>query len=153
MASTIQLGSKILEEHEAVKSKIGHTLIGIGNLSNIALLIIGCVGAAGILPGSTMGWLALGLGGGSFALNLAAGKLKKRKITLVLAAISVLLPVILGSLGAAGILSGTQIGWGLITVPLTFFAIAAPLICCGCCCTCCAAGIAAFETSQEGNGV
>lgn len=97
-----------------------------------------------------MGWLAVGLGSGTFALTLAAGKLKERKITLVLTAVFALLPVVLGSLGAAGILSGTQIGWGLIAVPLALLAIALPLSCCGFCCACC---IAVAAASQEGNGV
>ena len=83
---------------------------GVAGLSILALIIIGCVGAAGILPGSTMGWSAIGLGGGGLLFNLASGKLKERKITLLVTALLfTLLPIVLGALGVTGILSGARL--------------------------------------------
>lgn len=107
-------------------------------LSGVALFVIGCLGAAGILPGSTVGWVAIGLGAGTLILNLAQGKLKDRKITLILAALGAVLPITLGALGVTGVLSGTQLGYGIIIAP--FVTIGAGLFtgcCVGCGIACC----------------
>jgi hypothetical protein len=95
--------------------------------ASLALFVIGCIGAAGILPSSTMGWSAIGLGGAGFLLHITTeDKWKERKMTLLIGTAISLLPVVLGALGVTGILSGIQVGWGLIGIPLT----TAPIICC-----------------------
>lgn len=102
----------------------------ISNAAGAALFIIACIGAAGILPGSTMGWAAVGLGGGMLAFNLAAGNLKNRKTQVITIALLAISYITVGGLGAAGILSGTQVGWGVIGSALAV----GPIMCyVGCC--------------------
>ncbi|MCC5833081.1 MAG: hypothetical protein JJU12_08605 [Chlamydiales bacterium] len=117
---------KMQAEQQALTTTRGGIFDGLSKVTSFALLIIACVGAAGILPGSTMGWLAIGLGGGAFALSLAAGKLKDRKITLLIGALFALIPIVVGSLGVTGILSGVQVGWGILAPNLA----AIPIGCC-----------------------
>ena len=102
------------------------TLCGAGLIS-VALFIIGCIGAAGAFPPASMGWVTIGLAGGSFALYLAAGNLKDRKFDVIVLALMTAAYVTVGALGAAGILSVTQVGWGIIGTMLA----AIPLKCIG----------------------
>jgi len=102
---------------------------GLSTLAGMALFIIGCIGAAGAFPGSSIGWVAVGLGGGGFALSLAAGNLKKRKLDLIPAAIIAAIVVTIGALGGAGVLSATQVGWGIVGTTLA----AGPIFCCFSC--------------------
>lgn len=97
----------------------------LAGITGAALFILGSIGAAGILPGSIMGWVAVGLGGGAFALSLAGGNLKKRKFELIVTGLMVASIVTVGGLGAAGILSGTQVGCGIFGTVLASM----PLIC------------------------
>jgi hypothetical protein len=127
--------SKLAKEAEVTRTTRGHIFNGMSKLTGVALFIIACIGAAGILPGSTMGWIAIGLGGGSFALKLAAGQLKDKKITLLLTALLTLFPIVIGGLGVAGIFSGVQIGWILIVPTIATIPI-------GCCVGCCVGYIA-----------
>ncbi len=90
-------------------------LNGIRGVTAVALFVIGCIGAAGVFPGSTIGWTTIGLGGGAFALTLA---MRCRKFFLIIATTAFASFVTLGALGAAGILSGTQIGWGVVGTSL-----------------------------------
>lgn len=102
---------------------------GLAGLSSFALFIIACIGAAGILPGSTMGWLAVGLGGGSFIATLVSES-EHKKVQLLIETILAITFVTLGSLGVSGILSAQQVGWGITGGYLPFIAIAIPISCC-----------------------
>ncbi|MFZ0565168.1 MAG: hypothetical protein WAM28_03185 [Chlamydiales bacterium] len=118
-----KLQAKLQVEKQALTTTRGRIFDGLGKVTESALFIIACIGAAGILPGSTMGWVAIGLGGGSFALNLAAGKLKDRKINLLIGALSAIIPIVIGSLGVTGVLSGVQVGWGTLAPNLAGISI------------------------------
>jgi hypothetical protein len=107
---------------------------GMSMLSSLALFIIGCIGAAGILPGSTMGWLVIGLGSGSFLLQLAGGRLQERKGALLVVAVITLVFIILAALGVAGILSGAQVGWGVVGTCLVPAGVACVATCGALCC-------------------
>lgn len=71
-------------------------------------------GRLGVFPGSSIGWVTLGLGGGTFALSLAAGKLKDHKYHLVIGGLQAVTLIVIGALGCGGILSTSQVGWGII---------------------------------------
>ena len=102
------------------------TLCG-ASLISTALFIIGCMGAAGAFPPASMGWVTIGLAGGSFALYLAAGGLKDRKFEVILMALMTAAIVTVGALGAAGVLSVNQVGWGIVGTNLA----ALPISCIG----------------------
>ena len=85
----------------------------------VAFLIIGAVRAAGLLPSSTVGWTAVGLGVSLFAFNAARGNLPKRRVELIAEAVFTAVIVIIGALGGLGILSAPQVGGGIIAVALT----------------------------------
>lgn len=89
-------------------------------IAGIALFIIGCVGAAGAFPGSAIGWVTVGLAGGRFALQLAMGNFKQRKIDLIVSGLLAAVLVTVGTLGGMGVLSATQVGWGIIGTALAF---------------------------------
>lgn len=89
--------------------------IGLGAITGVALFIIACVGAAGHLPASTLGWASIGLGGGMVVSNLTAGNLKHRdKILAVIQILGLASIFALGSLGVTGVLNAQQLGYGLI---------------------------------------
>jgi hypothetical protein len=87
-------------------------------IASMALFIIGCVGAAGAFPGSAIGWTTVGLAGGGFALSIAAGNFKLRKFDLIISGLMTAALVTIGAFGGAGILSATQVGWGIIGTSL-----------------------------------
>jgi len=89
-------------------------LFTVSVVSGLALFIIACLGMSGALPASTVGWCAVGIGGGTFLLRLANGDLKKRKCDVVVDILCTATLVILGSLGSAGVLSAYQLGSGII---------------------------------------
>jgi hypothetical protein len=91
-----------------------YATVGVSVIASCALFIIGCIGAAGILPGSLIGWTAVGLGGAGFLLSLSLGNFEKRKVELITGALLAAVYVTVGALGATGILSATQVGWGII---------------------------------------
>jgi hypothetical protein len=88
-------------------------------ITGAALFIIGCIGAAGAFPGSSIGWVTVGLAGGTFILtNLASNKFKERKFELISSALITAILVTVGVLGGVGILSSTQVGWGIVGTTL-----------------------------------
>ena len=90
-------------------------IMSLDTIMSSALFIIGCVGAAGAFPGSTIGWVTVGLGGGGFALSLAHGNFKKRKYDVIVRAFQTAFLVTVGALGGgAGILSAIQVGWAIV---------------------------------------
>jgi hypothetical protein len=91
---------------------------GVAFITSLALFIIGCVGAAGAFPGSTIGWVTVALAGGGFVLNLALGNFKQRKFELILGGLLVAALIPVGVLGGVGILSATQVGWGILGTSL-----------------------------------
>lgn len=96
-------------------------------IASIALFIIGCVGAAGAFPGPAIGWVAVGVAGGRFILNLTLGNFEKRKFELISEALVAAVILIIGVLGGIGILSVTQAGWGIVGASL----VAIPVLCSG----------------------
>ena len=88
-------------------------------ITSISLFIIGCIGAAGAFPGSSIGWVTVGLAGGTFILtNLASNKFKERIFELISSALITAILVTVGVLGGVGILSSTQVGWGIVGTSL-----------------------------------
>lgn len=92
-------------------------------LTSLAILIIGSLGMAGILPGSTAGWTILGTAAGGCALRFCLGNLSERRFYLITCTLVAMTFVVLGALGGAGILSATQMGWGIVGT-----SIASPII-------------------------
>ncbi|MBS0623130.1 MAG: hypothetical protein JSS62_00745 [Verrucomicrobia bacterium] len=106
-------GSK--EELSNASLMCSRASIGLGAITGVALFIIACVGAAGHLSPSTLGWASIGLGGGMVVSNLTAGNLKYRdKILTALHILSLASIFALGSLGVTGVLSAQHLGYGLI---------------------------------------
>lgn len=94
-------------------------------LSNVVLLavfIIGCAGAAQVIPGSAMGWSVVGLGGGYMAVKILAGNIKSRAVDLISSSIVAVAIIVFGTLGCIGVLTNAQMGYALIgSVVLTVF--------------------------------
>jgi hypothetical protein len=88
---------------------------GISVITGLVLFVIGSMGAAGVFPGHATGWLAIGLGGTSYVFLLAAGRsLKERKFELIASGFITLGMIAMGILGTTGIISTTQVGWGIV---------------------------------------
>ena len=100
-------------------------------ISVLALSVIACIGAGGVLPGLTIGGTILGLAGVVLLCTAIRSPMQSRNITAVHVAL-MLLPIVLGSLGVAGILSGVQVGLGMLIVGFLLLSIA----CCACCNSC-----------------
>jgi hypothetical protein len=75
----------------------------IQNISYAALFIIGCVAAAGAMPMTTAGWLAVGFGSAALISNLAAGGLKDRKCMAIIGTLTAASIILVGALGVAGL--------------------------------------------------
>lgn len=90
------------------------TMVALTVITAFSLYIIGCVGVSGALSGSTMGWITVGLGGQIVAVNLVYGNLKTHKFHSIGLGLMASALVTVGALGAAGILSATQVGWGMV---------------------------------------
>lgn len=87
--------------------------------NGITFLVVACLAAAGSYSGIGLGFYTLGFAACGYLIKLSFGNLSERKfyvlgITLVAAAF---IPI--GALGGAGILSGAQVGWGMIGISLT----------------------------------
>jgi len=113
---------------EAYDKLLGNTTQGskVANLlSNIVLLavfIIGCAGAAQVIPGFAMGWSIVGLGGGYIAIKILGGNIKSRTVDLISSSIVAAAIIAFGALGCIGILTNAQMGYALIgSVVLTAF--------------------------------
>ncbi len=65
----------------------------------LAILIIGCLGAAGVIPGSQMGWITMGLAASGGVIFCCAGTLRHRKIELLHVTLATAAFVTLGVLG------------------------------------------------------
>ncbi len=84
----------------------------------MAVFVIGCVGAAQLIPAAEMGWTIVGLGGAYSALKLLACRLGSRKIDLLWSVLTNAVVVSFGALTALGILTTGQAGYALIGVSL-----------------------------------
>lgn len=122
--------------------KISNYLV---NIICLAGLIIGSIGVAGLLPGSTMGYCAIGLGIGFLASKLISDQTRGECGKIVLAVVLALIPIILGSLGATGVLSATQVGWGLVGTALVGIGVTVII---RCCCDCCMGCMIGFQQAQ-----
>lgn len=94
-----------------------------GSVFGLALFIIGCIGASGgFAAAPAIGGAAIGLSVVGFALTLAQGNFKKRTFELVLSGLMAAAFITVGALGAAGVLTATQVGWGIVgTILCTMF--------------------------------
>jgi hypothetical protein len=87
----------------------------------LALLIIGSVGAAGVFPGTTtIGWVTLGLASALSLFSIALFKSDKANAVTILSGVAL---IIIGALGGTGILSPTQVGWGLVGTCITHLVV------------------------------
>ncbi len=81
---------------------------GVKRIAEVALFVVSLIGMFSAFSDVTMGYLALGLGGGAFFFNMTTGKLKER-MEGSLFRLSILwtlaVPITLGGLGVAGYLS------------------------------------------------
>lgn len=112
---TVRMFEEAADMQEAMEeSPLRSALNKTSQLMGLALFIISCLGAAGVLPSSTTGWVAIGLGGGMLVCNYAFGKFKERPLSLATSTLACLLPIIIGTLGVTGVLIGRQVGAGLL---------------------------------------
>lgn len=132
MATQIDAGQMLemqKDQFEALGMKPGPkccSLYTLAVISATAVFIIGCIGAAGAFPsGPTMGWTTMGLSGVVLLSFLAIGELQKRKFEVIVVSLLYVTYMVLGVLGGAGVLSATQVGWGVLG---TMF-VAIPLSC------------------------
>lgn len=112
---------------------------GLSTVMNLALFIIGCVGASGAFPGATIGWVTAGLGTGSLIFDFLSGRCVRRCPSLTLNSILTMVFVIVGVLGGVGILGAKQVGWGIIGTRLA----SVPFRVCASCCN-------PFDSEKEG---
>lgn len=85
---------------------------------SIALFIIACVAASGVLSPQVAGYSIAGLAGGTFLFRLCAGNVKNSKTKIVFAALLAATFVTLGALGGTGILSVKNLGISVISITL-----------------------------------
>lgn len=119
---------------------------GLNIITWVAIIIIGSIGIAGLLPGSTMGWCAIGMGVGTLASRLISDKTRSSCGYIVIALAVTLALVTIGSLGVTGSLTATQVGWGLVGTSLVGIGIKV-LDCC--CCGGCDSGPPLELTPEE----
>jgi len=92
-------------------------------ISVIALIIIGSMAAAGVMPLSTAGWTTIGFGSTLLIGNLCAGNLKKHKWTIV-GILTAATFILIGALGVTGFLSLKSLAIGVLVLAIVnpFFA-------------------------------
>lgn len=95
---------------------------GLSVISSFALLLIGSLGAAGVIPGSAVGWAAIGLGGSVFALTCAQGTLSQRKWEILVKGLISIALIIIGALGSKGMISMALCSGGIIGGSLALLA-------------------------------
>jgi len=78
----------------------------------VALVIIGALAVSGVLTGPALGWSVCGLGGASVVTHLMSSKWKHSDFGR--SALASVTFVALGALGATGVLSGFQVGMGVL---------------------------------------
>ncbi len=84
-----------------------------------ALFVIGLIGGLGLFAGASLGWTAIGLGGGVLLFTaFTGGKCKERLFLHIPSVLLTLTLVSLGVMGCQGILSGSQLGWGMFASSL-----------------------------------
>ncbi len=86
----------------------------VGSVAAITLFVLGCLGAAGIMPGTALGACAIGLGIGAYALSLPSLRNKALTQQFVIGGLATVAILTVGALGMAGILSTQIIGWTII---------------------------------------
>lgn len=87
----------------------------------LALLIISCYAMQGGLPLSTASWMTVGFSGAMGIGLIGNGQFKKRNCQLIFGGLTVLTTLILGGLGAAGVLTtATALGIGVFVTALVF---------------------------------
>ena len=107
----------LFEEQQSLnKNWLGYVTVGTDLLLCAALLIVGVVGQLDVIAGPVIDGSAIGLGSGSLLLQLAPGKFKERKFTLLIGGSVALLTLVLGVLGLTAILSSYPISSALSLV-------------------------------------
>ncbi len=84
----------------------------------MALTIIGILGLCGVFGGSSMGWTAVGLGGGILLCTLSTGKLKERLFYIIPQLLIAATFIGLGIAGGLGSLSTAELSGALLGVGL-----------------------------------
>jgi hypothetical protein len=80
----------------------------------LGLFIIGCIGASGGFPASTMGWTTFSLGTCYVFTKFLGGNLSVRGFDLLSSSLLTAFFMIIGTLGAGGVMTSTQMGFALI---------------------------------------
>lgn len=113
--------------------------IGLLAITIFASFIIGCLALSGTLPLSTAGWCVLGLGGAGFAATFISETARKNLlIATICALVAASLPMIIGGITGAGMLTATQFGWIMIGPLVAGVGLGVLMGCCGGCCIGCA---------------
>lgn len=87
-----------------------------GSVIMIAVVVIGSMAAAGAFPSYGVGWTTIGLGGCYMGVKLLGDDWRTRRVDLISSAVIAALLITFGSLGAAGVLTGAQVGYSLLSV-------------------------------------
>ncbi|MCC5832556.1 MAG: hypothetical protein JJU12_05890 [Chlamydiales bacterium] len=117
--TTFETQSKSAHSDPHLRCWAGHLTQAI---SYLALFIIAIAAAAGAMPPSTAGWLAVGFGGAALIGNLSVGGLKDRKCMVIFGTLTAASIILVGAFGVAGLgaLTTTKsIGITLLILTLT----------------------------------
>lgn len=87
-------------------------------LSALAMFIISCVSLGGAMSSQVAGWTVLSLSATGLVLRCALGRLKERKIYMIPTFLIAATFMLLGTLGGAGLITATQLGWGVVGTSL-----------------------------------
>ena len=102
----------------------------LGNIILLAVLVIGCMGAAHAFPEAIMGWTIISLGAGYMGMKLLGGNFKKRKVDLISALLVAACIATFGTLGSLGVLQNMHMSYALIgSVVLTALIACSVRIC------------------------
>lgn len=118
LEAQMALGNAAMQDAGASPSPQCCSATSLAIIAGIALFIIAAMGAAGRIPGPTLGWTAVGLSAVCLTGGLSMGNIKKRKLELILAVVVTVAVVTLGTLGGLKVLSARQVGFGIIGTTL-----------------------------------
>lgn len=104
--------------------------MSVSAVSMVALFVLGCLGAAGVMSAGTLGWCAVGLGAGGFLISLPSLRGKTLVKTLVVGGLVAAAIVTVGALGIAGVLSAQVIGWAILGSFLGQMVLGTCIACC-----------------------
>lgn len=96
---------------------------GITGLTEITMLVIAILGVAQVISPAAVGWTTIGLAAGGMLTACSGSNLGVGGLRAANKVLPTIVVIVLGALGAGGILSAAQVGWGVIGTGLISGAI------------------------------